>query len=216
MTLLKTLLIVLSVLIGSGCAAAPTTSTVLVMGDSLGAGYGVTPERAWVHLMALDLKARYGRAVVNASVSGETSGGGRARLAALLQAHHPEFVLLELGGNDGLRGQNVQTTASNLQDMVDMSQAAGAEVVLIGMQISGNYGPRYAKQFAAIYPALARRGRLALVPFLLDGVALNPDLMQEDRIHANDKGQGRLLRNVMDIFQPLLAKGRKARPPAAR
>jgi len=150
------------------------------------------------------VQTKYRLEIINASVSGESSAGGRQRLAALLTTHKPRLVIIELGGNDGLRGKSLKELESNLQSMITASKAAGAQVVLIGILIPGNYGQRYSTEFAGVFPRLATANSLALVPFLLEGVALDPTLMQEDHLHPNARAQTRLLKNVMDVLQPVL------------
>jgi acyl-CoA thioesterase-1 len=146
----------------------------------------------------------YGYEVVNASIAGDTSAGGRARLPQLLARHQPGIVVIELGGNDGLRGQPVDSLRENLSEMIQLSRAAGARVVLTGIQIPPNYGPDYTKALASVYPALANRYDVPLVDFLLEGVALHPELMQRDRIHPNAEGQAVLFDNVWNVLEPLL------------
>ena len=146
----------------------------------------------------------YVHRVVNASVSGETSAGGASRLPALLAEHRPSHVLIELGGNDGLRGQSLEQLQQNLAGMVEKSQAAGAKVLLLGMQLPPNYGPRYTQAFAAVYPALGERYRVPVLPFLLEGVGGQAELMQADGIHPRSSAQPRLLENVWPLLQPLL------------
>jgi len=177
---------------------------VLVLGDSISAGLGVTPDLAWVNLFSKVMQDKYHLQVVNASISGETSGGGKNRLASLLKAHQPRFVIIELGGNDGLRGFSTKTLAANLQAMIAQSRASGAKVLLVGMRIPSSYGARYGNEFAAVYSKLASSNTIPLVPFLLDKVALDPSMMQADKIHPNDKGQPQLLANVMAVFEPFL------------
>jgi acyl-CoA thioesterase-1 len=146
----------------------------------------------------------YGYQVINASVSGETTAGGLARLPRALALHHPKIVILELGGNDGLRALPIAQMRANLVQMIDLASAAGAQVLLVGIRIPPNYGAEYAEQFSAIYSELARDKKLALVPFLLNGAALAPNLMQADGIHANAAGQPVLLANVWLALKPLL------------
>ncbi|MFZ6800635.1 arylesterase [Undibacterium sp. Di24W] len=177
---------------------------ILVLGDSISAGLGVTPELTWVNLFDKVMQDKYRLQVVNASVSGETSVGGKNRLTSLLKAHQPRFVIIELGGNDGLRGFSTKTVAANLQEMIAKSHASGAKVLLVGMRIPTSYGVRYGDEFAAVYPKLASSNAIPLVPFLLDKVALDPSMMQADKIHPNDKGQPQLLANVMAVFGPFL------------
>jgi acyl-CoA thioesterase-1 len=183
--------------------AANKPTTILVMGDSLSAGYGIKLEQGWVNLLQQQLaKINPDTKIINASVSGETSSGGLARLPALLIKHHPNIVILELGGNDGLRGQPLKLLQQNLQSMIDSSIREGADVLLIGMQIPPNYGSRYTKEFKETYPVLAEKNKLLLVPFLLEGVAGNPELIQNDGIHPKAEAQPQLAKNVA----PILAK----------
>lgn len=186
-------------------ASAGAAPVVLVYGDSLSAAYGMPPESGWAALLARRLADRRpGWRVVNASVSGETSAGGRARLPAVLDRHRPAIVILELGANDGLRGLPVQATAANLEAMADLAKRRGARVLLVGMRMPPNYGTAYAREFQAIYPALARQHRL--VPFLFEGIAGRPDLFQADGLHPTAAAQGRLLENVWRGLAPMLAK----------
>jgi acyl-CoA thioesterase-1 len=186
-------------------AQAAPVPTILVFGDSISAAYGLRLEEGWVSLLQRKLAAQgYEYRVVNASVSGETTGGGRARLARALQLHHPAIVILELGGNDGLRGLPAGEIRSNLQAMIALAQAAGTRVLLIGMRMPINYGPLYTQQFHAVFVDLARQHRLAFVPFLLEGVALDPALMQPDGIHPNAPAQTRLLDTLWPALKPLL------------
>ena len=183
--------------------------TILVLGDSLSAAYAIRPEQGWVALLTQRLRGQgYGYEVVNASVSGETTSGGLQRLPRALQIHHPGLVILELGANDGLRGLPLAATKQNLVKMVQLSQAAGARVLLVGIRIPPNYGPRYANEFAALYPEIAKQFHLPLIPFLLDKVALNPDLMQEDGLHPNARGEPQVLETVWRGLEPLLKKNR--------
>jgi acyl-CoA thioesterase-1 len=193
-------------------AATPTPRTILVLGDSLSAGYGIQVQQGWVSLLSQRLaKEGYGYQVVNASVSGETTQGGLARLPRALELHRPAIVIVELGGNDGLRGLPLSASRTNLEQIIEKSQAAKARVLLAGMMIPPNYGPRYSQQFRDMYASLASRYPVAFVPFLLDQVALKPELMQADGIHANARGQPQLLNNVWPKLKPLLlAPGRPA------
>ncbi len=178
---------------------------ILVFGDSISAAYGIELDAGWVALLQQRLRAEdLPHAVVNASISGETTAGGRARLPALLAHDRYVLVLLELGGNDGLRGLSLTQTEANLRAMIEVAQAAGAKVMLLGMRLPPNYGPTYTQAFAAIYPTLARETGAALVPFLLDGVATDPTLMLPDRIHPRAEAQPRLLDLVWPILVPLL------------
>jgi acyl-CoA thioesterase I len=188
-------------------AVASTGGTILVFGDSLSAAYGISPEQGWVALLTQRLHQQgYGYQIVNASVSGETTSGGVERLPRALELHHPQLVILELGGNDGLRGLPLGATKANLARMVDLSTQAGARVLLVGMRIPPNYGPRYTEEFARMYPDVASQYHLPLVPFLLEKVALNPARMQEDSVHPNASGEPPVLDNVWPYLQPLLKK----------
>jgi acyl-CoA thioesterase I len=188
--------------------AAPRT--VVVLGDSLSAGYGLKVQEGWVTLLSQRLASEgYGYKVVNASVSGETTQGGLARLPRVLELHKPEIVIIELGGNDGLRGLPLATSRENLRRAIDLARATRARVVLVGMLIPPNYGERYSSEFRDMFTTLAASHSLTLVPFLLDRVALEPGLMQADGIHANAKGQPRMLENVWPKLKPLLVAPRK-------
>jgi acyl-CoA thioesterase-1 len=182
------------------------SNTILIMGDSLSAGYGVQTEDAWVSLLRQRLAAsNYDQwQVANASISGETTDGGLRRLPDLLERHDPEVVIIELGGNDGLRGFQPRITRKNLQKMIDLSQTSDARVLLVGMQLPPNYGERFTKAFAAIFPELAESENTALVPFFLKGVYNVEGAMQDDGIHPTSKGQPRLLDNVWPELEPLL------------
>jgi acyl-CoA thioesterase I len=185
--------------------AAPRT--ILVFGDSLSAAYGIRPEQGWVALLTQRLQSQgYGYQVVNASVSGETSDGGLERLPRALQLHQPGIVILELGGNDGLRGLPVSETHANLARMVQLSQAAGAQVLLVGVRMPPNYGPRYTEEFARIFPEVANQYHLPLVPFLLEKVALDPTRMQADGLHPNAQGEPAVLDTLWPYLKPLLKK----------
>lgn len=174
-----------------------------MLGDSISAGYGVPDGAGWVALLARELGAR-GLRVVNASISGETTEGGKARLPALLAEHRPQVLILELGGNDGLRGFPLAVTRANLDTMIRAAQAAGARVLLAGMRIPPNYGPRYTEGFHALYGELSTAHSTALVPFILEGVAGVPALMQEDGIHPRAEAQAAILAHVMPALAPLL------------
>lgn len=186
-------------------AAAPD---ILVFGDSISAGYGLSHvDQGWVELLRAKLKVQgYGYQVVNASVSGETSAGGLARLPRALELHHPEVVIIELGGNDGLRALPIDQMRANLSKMIDLSTAAGARVLLLGMRIPPNYGPQYTAQFQAAFAAAAHDKKVPVVAFFLVDVAQAPDLMQADGIHPNELGQPKLLQSAWPTLQPLLHK----------
>ena len=201
-------LLVLFVLVAASVSAKVETPVILVFGDSISAGYGLERvEQSWVALLQTRLKDQeYGYQVVNASVSGETTAGGLARLPRALMLHQPKIVILELGGNDGLRALPIAQMRANLVRMVDLASAAGAKVVLLGMRMPPNYGPEYTEQFRLCYSDLARDKKLSLVPFLLNDIALVPDLMQADGIHPNELGQPKLLANVWPSLKPLLRR----------
>jgi acyl-CoA thioesterase-1 len=192
-------------LTGVEVAAATEASPILVFGDSLSAGYGLRSDEGWVPLLQKRLQAQgYVTPVVNASVSGETSGGGVQRLPRALQLHRPSLVILELGANDGLRGLPVPETRANLEKMVDLVQAAGSQVLLIGMRMPPNYGPRYTTDFSQMFADIAQRDHLAFVPFLLESVALNPGLMQADGMHPSAHAAPLILDTVWPRLLPLL------------
>ena len=193
-----------ALILARAAVAAPVPS-ILVVGDSLSAGYGIDLRDGWVTLLQQRLTRQgYPHAVVNASISGDTTAGGRARLPAALKRHRPQIVILELGGNDGLRGLSLRETRANLEAMIKAAQAAGARVLLVGIHLPPNYGPEYTGKFHAIYRDLARAYNAALAPFLLEGVALSPGLMQPDGIHPRAAAQPRLLDNVWPYLEPLL------------
>jgi len=188
-------------------AAAPAAAAggVLVFGDSLSAGYGVASGRGWVDLLEARLREQgIGLQVVNASVSGETTQGGVTRIDDALARHRPAVVVLELGGNDALRGLPLERTKRNLAEMVRRARAAGARVLLLGMRIPPNYGPEYTRRFEALYRELHEELDVAFVPFFLDGVALDAELMQDDGIHPTAAAQPRMLDNVWPALGPLL------------
>jgi acyl-CoA thioesterase I len=203
-------LVTLLALAAAGAAQAAAPRTIVVLGDSLSAGYGIKVQEGWVNLLAQRLATEgYGYKVVNASVTGETTQGGVSRLPRVLELHKPEIVIVELGGNDGLRGLPLATSRDNLQRAIALTQGARAKVLLVGMMIPPNYGPRYATEFRELFTTLASRNSVALVPFLLDEVALKPELMQDDGIHPNAKGQPRMLENLWPRLKPLLVAPRK-------
>ena len=189
-------------LLASGNAWA---GTVLVWGDSLSAGYGLRPQQSWPALLAERISAaRLPHKVVNASISGETTAGGLARLPAALETHKPSVVVIELGANDGLRGLPVKAMATNLQAMVDASRKAGAQVLLVGMRMPPNYGPEYTSRFEAAYRDIARANRLRLVPFMMAGFADKPDHFQQDGIHPTAEAQPLILDTIWHELKPLL------------
>lgn len=189
------------------CSAAASERTLLVFGDSLSAAYGLRTDQGWVALLQQRLRAQgYGYRVVNASVSGETTDGGRNRLARALSQHRPALVILELGANDGLRGLPVKDTRANLAQMIGVIRKAGAKQLLVAIQLPPNYGPQYAGAFAAMYGTLAKEQNVPVVPFLLEGFALDSRLMQADGLHPNAQGQPRALENVWTFLKPLLRR----------
>ena len=201
-------LFVLVVLWLAAVSANAATPVILVFGDSISAGYGLPRvEQGWAALLQAKLKQEgYGYEVVNASVSGETTAGGLARLPRALNLHHPAVVLLELGGNDGLRALPVAQMRENLARMAELAATAGAKVLLLGMRIPPNYGPEYTAEFSRVYADLARDQKLPVVSFLLNGIAQKPDLMQADGIHPNQAGQPKLLDAVWPALKPLLQR----------
>jgi acyl-CoA thioesterase I len=201
-------LFALFVLIVASASARAEAPVILVFGDSLSAGFGLAHvEQGWVELLKTRLNALgYGYQVVNASVSGETTAGGLARLPRALELHHPKIVILELGGNDGLRALPIAQMRANLTQMVELATAAGVKTLLLGMRMPPNYGPEYTEQFAMVFSNLARDRKLPLVPFLLTDIALSPTLLQGDDIHPNAAGQPLLLENVWPTLKPLLRK----------
>lgn len=203
--MLRSVLIVVVVVAFQAAPAVAANRTILVLGDSLSSGYGIAADESWVALLAKRLEEKaYGYRVVNASIPGDTSSGGLARLPDLFERHTPKILVIELGGNDGLLGQPVARLRENLTKMIRLAEAGGAKVVLAGIEIPPNYGSAYTKALAKIYPELARRFHAALVPFLLQGVALHPQLMQADHIHPNAAGQKIVFENVWNVLSKLL------------
>lgn len=181
------------------------SKTLLVLGDSLSAEYGLPRGSGWVSLMQQRIAdEKIDANVVNASISGETTAGGRTRLPALLKQHKPAVLILELGGNDGLRGLSLAATQANLREMIREATAGGARVLLVGMQVPPNYGPDYSKRFTAMYQGLGRERGVKLVPFLLTGLEDTAKFFQPDRIHPNQRAQPVMLDNVWPALKPLL------------
>ena len=200
------LLMFIALLPAAGSQAA-TSRTVLVIGDSISAAYGMSLREGWVALLAERLAASHpGWEVINASISGETSAGAAARLPALLEEHAPAVVVIELGGNDGLRGYPVKRMQENLRTMVEQSQGAGAEVLVLAMEIPPNYGSRYTRAFRNSFAAVTEATGSTLSPFMLDGVATDRSLMQDDGIHPTVEAQPLLLANVWPYLEPLLGE----------
>lgn len=187
--------------------ALAANSRILVYGDSLSAAYGIPQQHGWVALLQEKLHAEgLDYDIINASISGETSSGGLTRFARTLQQTKPVIVILELGANDGLRGLPVKDMHKNLESMIEQSKQAGAKVLLIGMKIPPNYGPRYTDEFRQTYIDLARRHKIPLVPFMLDNVAAMPELIQQDGLHPNTSGQPIILENIWQQLRLLLKK----------
>ena len=187
-------------------AQAAPPRTVLLVGDSLSAAHNIEVGTSWPALLQKRLAdMRPPRVLVNASISGETTASAVARLPALLKRYRPGIVILELGGNDGLRGLPLPEIRTNLSQMVEEAQDSGARVLLLGIELPINYGPQYRTGLREIYAGLARAGRVPLVPFLLDGIALDPRLMQPDGLHPTAAAQPRVLANIWPVLAPMLA-----------
>lgn len=198
--------LVLLIVALTATSAYSASKTILVVGDSLSAEYGLARDTGWVTLLEHRLqRERVSATVINSSISGDTTSGGKARLPALLKKYRPSIVILELGANDALRGLSMQTTEANLRDMILAAQEIRARVLLVGMQIPPNYGPDYRKKFAAIYPKLAKDTGSALVPFLFEDLIKRPELFQSDRIHPTAEAQPIMLDTVWPQLKPLLA-----------
>jgi acyl-CoA thioesterase-1 len=188
-------------------AAATPAPAILVVGDSISAGYGLAANEGWVALLQSRLKSQgYGYRVVNASVSGETTTGGLARLPRALSVHRPAIVIIELGGNDGLRGLPLETSRANLERMINLSKGAGARVLLLGMKIPPNYGARYSEGFEKVFRDLARQHKLAFEPFFLSKIALEQGMIQEDGLHPTAKAQPVMLDTMWPALKPLLTR----------
>ncbi len=199
--------IALSALLLIALPVLASQNTVLVLGDSLSAAYGVPSETAWVELLRDRIESQdLNWTVVNASIGGETTDGGLRRLPGLLETHDPTIVIIELGGNDGLRGFPPNVIESNLANMIEQVRGIGATPLLVGMQIPPNYGQRYTTMFADIFPTLSDRYNTPLVPFFLDGIYDQDGLMQGDGIHPTEEAQPRLLDNIWPKLEPLLNK----------
>jgi acyl-CoA thioesterase-1 len=185
---------------------------VLILGDSLSAGYGIDVAQAWPRLLARRLAHQgYPHAIVNASISGETTRGGLARLGALLDRYRPVIGVIELGANDGLRGIPVDEIKSNLSRMIAMMKAAGATPVLVKMRLPPNYGPKYSQRFEALYDGLRSDADAVVAPFILEGIATRPELMQDDGLHPNAAAQPLIVDNIWPVLQPLLEEPTTAR-----
>jgi len=201
-------LLIFLVLSLAGISTHADAPEILVFGDSISAGYGLAHiDQGWVGMLREKLKSEgYGYQVVNASVSGETTAGGLARLPRALEVHHPRVVILELGANDGLRALPIEAMRANLDKMVELAVSAGARVLLLGMRVPPNYGPEYTEKFFSTFADVARAEKVPLVPFLMADVALDSGLMQADGLHPNERGQPRLLATVWPALAPLLRR----------
>ena len=198
--------IFLLVVLLSAAAIAHAAATIMVFGDSISAGYGLPQGAGWVELLQQHLeREHYDYKVINASISGETAANSINRISSALAQHNPEIVILELGGNDGLRGADIETIRSNLSALTTACRKHGAKVLLVGMQLPPNYGSAYVEKFRAMYSALAEAQRVPLVPFLLEGFAGDRSAFQPDGIHPNTAVQPRMLDNIWKQLQPMLA-----------
>jgi len=186
-------------------AASSEAPTILVVGDSLSAEYGITRGAGWVNLLQQTVTQNgFDYNVVNASISGDTTSGGHARLATLLKKYTPAVTILELGGNDALRGIPLDLTQRNLYEMIEAAKQIGSRVVVVGMRIPPNYGPDYSEKFYGMFGLLAKQEKTAYVPFLLAGIAEHPEMFQQDQIHPVAAAHPRLLQNVWQAVKPLL------------
>jgi len=200
-------LLLLTCLILTGNVEADSEYTLMVYGDSLSAAYGIEESEGWVELLSQKLAVEnFPYDVINGSVSGETTTGGLSRMPAMLDTYQPDLLILELGGNDGLRGIPLLNIRENLVAMVTLAQKSGAEVILAGIQIPPNYGSRYTDPFYSQFAEIAGEFNLALVPFLIDGIPQQPQLMQNDGIHPKAEAQGMILDNVWPILEARLSK----------
>jgi acyl-CoA thioesterase-1 len=210
---MKKFLIILSILasiplaspsMASVSGATANSPTVMVFGDSLSAGYGLPQDTGWVSLLKRRLQSQSQARLVNASISGETAAGGRTRIEQALKTHRPDIVILELGGNDGLRGASIDSIRDNLEAIIEACQRSKATVLLTGMQLPPNYGIAYTRKFQDIYPQLAKRHGLKLVPFLLDGFGHKREFFQSDGIHPTGPAQERIVENVWKVLSTML------------
>jgi acyl-CoA thioesterase I len=201
-------ILVLAAAPGIAAPAAPVRpATILVFGDSLSAGYGLPQTQGWTGLLEKRLRDEgYGHRIANASISGETTSGGAGRIEGALKTHRPDIVVIELGANDGLRGQSLDAMRRNLGSMIDASRSAKAEVLLIGMRLPPNYGTAYTEKFQQIYADLARTKKTAFVPFLFEGFADNGSYFQSDRVHPTREAQSLMLETVWKGLKPLLRR----------
>ena len=205
--IISLLVIIMSLCPAVARSAEEATNTLLVYGDSLSAAYGIQEAQGWVTLLESRLnEENWPYKLINGSVSGETTTGGLERLPAMLSIYQPDLVILELGGNDGLRGLPLETLKANLKKMISLIRAAGGEVLLTGIQIPPNYGPRYTEPFFSLYTEISEEDSLALVPFLIEGIPQQPELMQNDGIHPKAEAQIMILDNVWPYLEPMLSR----------
>ena len=205
--IISLLVIIMSLCPAVARSAEEATNTLLVYGDSLSAAYGIQEAQGWVTLLESRLnEENWPYKLINGSVSGETTTGGLERLPKMLSNYQPDLVILELGGNDGLRGLPLETLKANLKKMISLIRAAGGEVLLTGIQIPPNYGPRYTEPFFSLYTEISEEDSLALVPFLIDGIPQQPELMQNDGIHPKAEAQIMILDNVWPYLEPMLSR----------
>ena len=197
----------ITVMLPASATESDKPVSIMVLGDSISAAFGIAREDGWVHLLNqhfINDHPDKAYEIINASISGETTGGGLSRLPKLLAGHKPDIVIIELGGNDGLRGYPIKTFRGNLEQLVILSKQANARVLMVGMQIPPNYGPRYTQQFYDSYGKTAQKHKVKLLPFLLEGIALTPGLMQKDGIHPTAAAQPLILENVLPHLKKLL------------
>jgi acyl-CoA thioesterase-1 len=200
-------IVLLALIVFGSVPSYASTPSIMILGDSISAAYGIPTDKGWVKLLQDQLSHQHSTLdyqVINASISGETTGGALTRLPKLLKMHQPNIVIIELGGNDGLRGFPIMTLRNNLDQLISLSQTAGAKVLIAGMRIPPNYGPRYTSQFYDSYRLAAQKFQVALVPFLLDEIAQHPELMQRDGIHPTEEAQPKILQNVLPVLQSLI------------
>jgi acyl-CoA thioesterase-1 len=203
---IKFLFSIFSLSVSLFCSALNAQTTLLVMGDSLSAGYGMQSKDGWVRLLETQLDGQgYDVKIINASISGETSGGGLRRFPELLEKHQPNHVILELGANDGLRGQSLKTMRANLSQMVQQSQSANATVLVLGMMIPPNYGRKYTERFHQSFQTVAKENNAALVDFFLAPLALQPNYFQADRVHPNEAAQPLLVEHLWPNIKQLVS-----------
>lgn len=199
-------LVILS-LVALPVKASTENPKILIFGDSLSAGYGLVQAQGWGTLLQKKLTdEHYQYTVVNASISGETTIGGNTRFAETLTRFKPSIIILELGANDGLRGLPIQSMKQNLKNMIVLGKKSGAKILLIGMKIPPNYGPKYTASFSQTYLKLSQQQQVPLVPFMLENIAAKPSLIQEDGLHPNALGQTLILDNIWPKLKPLLIK----------